>query len=119
MVGLRGIPRTATFAWAPDATSQALVTGTKAGAVDEGFSNDTQLELWDLCLDEANGHDIKPVAGVSSDSRFNHIAWAQESGLSAKSLIAGALENGCLDLWDAEQLRRSKSDAFSVKNLQT
>ena len=70
MVGLREIPRTATFAWSPEASSPLLTTGTKAGAVDEGFSNDTQLELWDLHLDE-DGHtpQLNPVAGIGTDSR--------------------------------------------------
>ena len=112
MVSFREIPRTATFSWSPDPTSQTLVTGTKAGAVDEGFSDDTQLELWDLQLDDVRGNEIGPIAGISSDSRFNDIAWTLEPGLSTKSLIAGALENGSLDLWDAQQLRDTNPDAF-------
>lgn len=70
MVGLREIPRTATFAWSPDAPSSLLATGTKAGAVDEGFSNDTQLELWDLDLDRLPyNQELQPAAGISTDSR--------------------------------------------------
>lgn len=70
MVGLREIPRTATFAWSPGTSSPFLATGTKAGAVDEGFSNETQLELWDLDLDDAwQGQELKPAAVISTDSR--------------------------------------------------
>lgn len=70
MVGLREIPRTATFTWSPGSSSPLLATGTKAGAVDEGFSNDTQLELWDLDLDNAGqGQQLQPVANISTDSR--------------------------------------------------
>jgi len=70
MVGLREIPRTATFAWSPGASSPFLATGTKAGAVDEGFSNDTQLELWDLDLDNARQvQELQPAASMSTDSR--------------------------------------------------
>ncbi len=70
MVGLRDIPRTATFAWSPGVSSPFLATGTKAGAVDEGFSNDTQLELWDLDLDNARqGQELQPAASISTDSR--------------------------------------------------
>ena len=112
MIGLREIPRTAAFTWSPDVISQTLATGTKAGAVDEGFSNDTQLELWDLALDDTNLHDIKPIASVSTDSRFNDIAWTKNSALSSRGLIAGALENGSLDLWDAERLISAQPDAF-------
>lgn len=69
MVGLREIPRTATFAWSSGTSSPLLATGTKAGAVDEGFSNETQLELWDLDLDSQQGRELKPAANISTDSR--------------------------------------------------
>lgn len=44
---LKDISRTATFAW--DQTSSSaplLVTGAVAGALDESFSNESQLEIW-------------------------------------------------------------------------
>ena len=70
MVGLREIPRTATFAWSPGASSPLLATGTKAGAVDEGFSNDTLLELWDVDLDgPSTNRELQPAASISTDSR--------------------------------------------------
>ena len=70
MVRLREIPRTATFAWSPGTTSPFLATGTRAGAVDADFSNDTQLELWDLDLDNVKqGNDLQPAASIDSDSR--------------------------------------------------
>ena len=69
MVGLREIPRTATFAWSSGTSSPFLATGTKAGAVDEGFSNETQLELWDLDLDSLQHRELKPAASISTDSR--------------------------------------------------
>jgi protein transport protein SEC31 len=58
------------FAWSPGAFPPFLATGTKAGAVDEGFSNDTQLELWDLDLDNTRqGQELQPAASISTDSR--------------------------------------------------
>jgi len=42
---LKEIHRTSTFAWSPSA-SPLLATGTVAGALDESFSNESQLELW-------------------------------------------------------------------------
>lgn len=70
MVRLREIPRTATFAWSPSATVPAIVTGTKAGAVDADFSNETQLELWDLDLGGESTGELQPVASVGVDSRY-------------------------------------------------
>ena len=70
MVRLREIPRTATFAWSPGTASPCLATGTRAGAVDADFSNDTQLELWDLNLDNTKqGHELQPTASIDTDSR--------------------------------------------------
>ena len=132
MVMLLEIPRTATFAWSSGTRSPFLATGTKAGAVDEGFSNETQLELWDLDLDNLHqGQELKPAASISTDSRFvsgdlsplpplptsarkgltvshrvrfNDIAWATGNDNRSRGIIAGALENGALDLWDTDKL---------------
>jgi protein transport protein SEC31 len=72
MVRLREIPRTAAFAWSPSATAPSIVTGTKAGAVDADFSNETQLELWDLDLgNQQQGIELEPAASVSVDSRYD------------------------------------------------
>ena len=70
MVGIQEIPRTAAFAWSPDASSTVVATGTKSGAVDEGFSNDTQLELWNLGIDKAVG--IAAVVAVRPRARHGH-----------------------------------------------
>ena len=113
MVGLREVSRTATFAWSPSVASHYLATGTKAGAVDEGFSNDTQLELWDLDLgNTSKGRELRPAARISTDSGFNDIAWTKDGSSSSHGIIAGALENGSLDLWNAEKLLSAKDDAF-------
>ena len=114
MVGIREIPRTATFAWSPGTEPPILATGTKAGAVDEGFSNDTQLELWHLDLeDQMKVRELQPAASISTDSRFNDIAWTTDSSnTTSRGVIAGALENGALDLWDATKLLSGEGDAF-------
>jgi protein transport protein SEC31 len=71
MVRLREIPRTATFAWSPGPTQPLIATGTKAGAVDADFSNDTVLELWELNLDNGDqGVELQPVATVNVESRY-------------------------------------------------
>jgi protein transport protein SEC31 len=45
---LKEIHRTSTFAWSPSTASSLplLATGTVAGALDESFSNESQLEIW-------------------------------------------------------------------------
>lgn len=70
MVRLRDIPRTATFAWSPGTALPLIATGTRAGAVDADFSNDTQLELWDLDLGNLEQTvELQPAASISTDSR--------------------------------------------------
>lgn len=71
MVRLREIPRTAAFAWSQGPLQPLIATGTKAGAVDADFSNDTTLELWELKLDDAEqGVELQPVATVNVESRY-------------------------------------------------
>ncbi|KAL8945233.1 MAG: hypothetical protein Q9211_000243 [Gyalolechia sp. 1 TL-2023] len=117
MVRMQEIPRTATFAWSPVTASTLLATGTRAGAVDADFSNDTQLEIWDLGLDDSEtSGERQPIARVDTDSRqvkaFHDIAWAKPNDDHPAGLLAGALENGSLDLWSAEKLLTSKDEAF-------
>ncbi|KXJ96832.1 hypothetical protein Micbo1qcDRAFT_191479 [Microdochium bolleyi] len=114
MVRLREISRTAAFAWSPGSSKPFLVTGTRAGAVDADFSDETKLELWDLGLDDQQQplELQQPLASIVTDSRFYDIAWGQPSDDHPKGIIAGALENGSLDLWDAEKLLDGDDDAL-------
>lgn len=113
MVRLREISRTAAFAWSPGATKPLIVTGTRAGAVDADFSDETKLELWDLSLDsQEQGLELQPISSIVADSRFYDIAWGPPIEDYPCGIIAGALENGSLDLWDAEKLVAGDSDAL-------
>ncbi|RSL54502.1 Protein transport protein SEC31 [Fusarium duplospermum] len=113
MVRLREIPRTAAFAWSPGSGKPVLVTGTRAGAVDADFSDESKLELWDLALDDQEqGLELQPVASITTDARFYDVAWGPPNDDHPKGIIAGALENGSLDLWDAEKLIAGDSDAL-------
>ncbi|KAL6855154.1 protein transport protein S31 [Amphichorda felina] len=113
MVRLRELPRTATFAWSPGSGKPLLVTGTRAGAVDADFSDESKLELWDLGLDDQQqGLELQPIASIPTDSRFYDIAWGPPDSDHPRGIIAGALESGSLDIWDAEKLLSGASDAL-------
>jgi protein transport protein SEC31 len=43
---------------------------------------------------------------ADSFDRFHDIAWSQPNDDHEQGIIAGALESGSLDLWDAEALRK-------------
>lgn len=112
MVGLREIQRTAVFAWSPGAGAPLVVTGTRTGAVNDDFSSETKLELWDLALDKLDrDSQLTPAGSITTDSGFNDIAWSEPDEDHPLGVIAGALENGSVDLWDAEKLRSGSSDA--------
>ena len=94
MVRLREIPRTAAFAWSPGPTQPLIATGTKAGAVDADFSNDTTLELWELKLDDAEqGVELQPVATVDVESRYmvNYLywSWRETKSISGSTISPG------------------------------
>ncbi|SMR42720.1 unnamed protein product [Zymoseptoria tritici ST99CH_1E4] len=113
MVRLREIQRTAVFTWSPGAGAPLVATGTRTGAVNDDFSDEVKLELWDLALEQLN-HDteLKPAGSITTDAGFNDIAWSEPTKEYPLGVIAGALENGSVDLWDAQKLRDGASDAF-------
>ncbi|KAK7710468.1 protein transport protein S31 [Diaporthe eres] len=112
MVRLREIPRTAALAWSSGPAKPLLVTGTRAGAVDDSFSDEVKLELWDLNLDDqAQGLELQPIASIAADSKFHDLAWGPPDDTHPRGIIAGGLENGSLHLWDAEKLISGASDA--------
>lgn len=68
---LREIPRTASFAWSYDVENPSVVTGTRAGALDANFSNESKLELWDLNLSrDDRQQDLQAVSSVTTNSRY-------------------------------------------------
>ncbi|PFH49472.1 hypothetical protein AMATHDRAFT_76183 [Amanita thiersii Skay4041] len=106
---LKEIYRTSTFAWSPTASLPLLATGTVAGALDESFSNESRLEIWEpdfLAREEFHlGRDDEhgPKHVVRDSSRYNRLAWGAVDG-RPQGIIAAGLENGELALWDPAQI---------------
>ncbi|KAG6899933.1 hypothetical protein C0993_005235 [Termitomyces sp. T159_Od127] len=105
---LKEIHRTSTFAWSPTASLPLLATGTVAGALDESFSNESQLEIWAPNFLDRDEYDLGGVGqngpkGVVKDSaRFNRLAWGGDR--QSRGVIAAGLENGELALWDPSKI---------------
>ncbi|GAA5995429.1 hypothetical protein JCM5350_005970, partial [Sporobolomyces pararoseus] len=112
--------RTSVVGWSPSSTSLSssnststststspyLATGTVSGALDDSFSSDSLLELWQPfnSASSSNNHEsLEPIARVNASARFNRIAWGSH-GVSTQErplgIIAGGLENGNVALWD-------------------
>jgi len=116
MVRLREIPRTAVFAWWAGAGTPLVVTGTRAGALDGDFSSEIKLELWSLGTDIAEQDtELTPIGSIAVDSAFNDIAWSEADEEHSLGVIAGALEDGSVALWDAQKLQSGAEDAFISK----
>ena len=49
-----------------------IASGTIAGAVDASFSQDSELEIWDLDLDnaDATAFELQPLATVSTERKY-------------------------------------------------
>ncbi|EMC95102.1 hypothetical protein BAUCODRAFT_35095 [Baudoinia panamericana UAMH 10762] len=117
MVGLRELQRTAVFAWSPGAAAPFIVTGTRSGALNDDLSDETKLELWDLGLDKLQPDaELTPIVSISTDSGFNDIAWSEPNDEYPHGLVASALENGSVDVYDAAKLRNGDSDARVSRN---
>ena len=73
---LKEIHRTATFAWSPSQSVPFLASGTVSGALDESFSNESQLEVWALDFLDGNEYDLGgvgqtgPKGSVTTSSRY-------------------------------------------------
>ncbi|WVR04848.1 hypothetical protein IAU60_001860 [Kwoniella sp. DSM 27419] len=112
---LKDISRTATFAWDQSSSSSPLLaTGAVAGALDENFSNESQLEIWAPDFGDAAGIRLggegKPAQGsITVNNRFNRLAWSAPSTTHSKGLIAAGLESGEVNLFDPEKILSGSS----------
>ncbi|KAF9989527.1 protein transport protein S31 [Mortierella antarctica] len=109
------ISRTSTFAWSPGQHAPLLATGTVAGAFDANFSNTSQLEIFDLNLTDKSPDAVElsqPAGVVSSSARFNRLTWASPTVDRPYGVIAGGMENGELNLWDANAILNGSDDVL-------
>lgn len=65
---LNDIRRTATFAWSPEHQLPMIATGTRSGALDDSFSNASELEIFKLDLNPES-KSLEPTNKVSTNSR--------------------------------------------------
>ena len=56
---------------------------------------------------------------MSFSVSFNDIAWTTSDDNRSRGIIAGALENGSLDLWDVDKLISREGLGGSLSNAQT
>ncbi|TFK70699.1 hypothetical protein BDN72DRAFT_794932 [Pluteus cervinus] len=117
---LKEIRRTSTFAWSPTEPLPLLATGTVAGALDESFSNESQLELWSPNFFDKTEYELGgigqngPAGFVTDTARFNRLAWGAGEGGRSRGVIAAGMENGELVLWDPSKILSGAGNADSL-----
>ncbi|TIB81194.1 WD40 repeat-like protein [Wallemia mellicola] len=114
------IIRTSTFAWSPFSNGCTIATGTVAGALDENFSNDAQLELWDAFSSET------PIVkgSVTTNSRhiyslslsFNRLGWGHVNSSRPNGVIAAGLESGEIAIWDPQLIVNDPTNSLLHSN---
>ncbi|GJE96308.1 WD40 repeat domain-containing protein [Phanerochaete sordida] len=121
---LKEIRRTSTFAWSPSPSLPLLATGTVAGALDESFSNNGQLEIWQPDFLDKNEYELGgegqagAKAHVTTSSRFNRLAWGYTDGGRDRGVIVAGMENGELDIWDPANIlaQADVSESLVLRN---
>lgn len=68
---LNEIQRTATFAWSPGQQMPLVATGTLAGALDDSFSNASELELFRLDLTNSKSDGASPQQGLTPAAKVS------------------------------------------------
>ncbi|KAF9235609.1 hypothetical protein BU15DRAFT_89522 [Melanogaster broomeanus] len=119
------IHRTATFAWSPTSSLPLIATGTVAGALDESFSNESQLEIWQPDFMNKSefylGADVgsKPIGIVTDTSRFNRIVMGTgATRIDHAVLLLQAWRIGELSLWDPAKIveHADTSESLILRN---
>jgi protein transport protein SEC31 len=105
MSRLNEIYRTAVSAWSPcPGYSNYLAVGSISGTID--FSSEAKLEI-------IKGVDLKRTAdtttegalgSVVSADRFNRLAWGQPGETFEMGVVAGAMLDGNITLWDPKKI---------------
>ncbi|CEP11671.1 hypothetical protein [Parasitella parasitica] len=105
---LNNIRRTATFAWNPGHEVPMVATGSLAGTMDDSFSNASELEIFKLDLNPES-KSLDTAHRISTNSRFNTMVWGHATAEKPHGIIAGGMENGELELYDASAILDGKS----------
>ncbi|KAG7440702.1 uncharacterized protein BT62DRAFT_937821 [Guyanagaster necrorhizus] len=117
---LKEIHRTSTFTWSPSSSLPLIATGTVAGALDESFSNESQLEIWAPNFLDKNEFDLGiqgqsgPKGAMKDTARFNRLTWGYVDSSRLQGVIAAGMENGELALWDPAKILAGDSSSESL-----
>ena len=111
---LKEIERATVLAWSRAAdgnTTSLLALGTVAGSLNADFSTSASVELV-----RVNWADPSPamtvVGSASAPDKLHKLAWGGTAG--THGVLAGALQDGSLVLWDPAKLLEKRGDAAAL-----
>lgn len=107
MVKLHDINETAVFSWSYDALP-LVATGTLAGVIDDDFSSDSNLSIYDPFSVSNDVKESKPIFSASAPSKFNSLDWSKPSDEYSKGILACGLENSSIQLYNPQTLISDK-----------
>lgn len=126
---LMSFGRTSVVGWSPtlpqssphhssSSSGPYLATGTVSGALDDSFSSESLLELWEP-FHYSNQGSEEPIARITAPARFNRLTWGnhgQASGDRPLGVIAGGLENGNVALWDPQVAINNQGHEYTISS---
>lgn len=107
MVKLYDFKESSVISWAHE-TPPLLAAGTLAGVMDDNFSSDSSLSIYNPFA-----KDSTPIFRGEAPAKFHSIDWSIPSDQYKRGIIAGALENTNIQLWDAEKVLSTNDLAAS------
>ncbi|GAV28076.1 hypothetical protein PMKS-001544 [Pichia membranifaciens] len=106
MVKLHEIDETAIFAWSNDALP-LIATGTLSGVMDDTFSSDSSLSIYDPFAASATKQPA-PVYTAAAPGKFASIDWSKPADGHARGVLACGLENSSIQLYDPAKILSQK-----------
>ncbi|EIE18851.1 hypothetical protein COCSUDRAFT_49081 [Coccomyxa subellipsoidea C-169] len=114
MAPVKEIPLSAVVAFGP---RSLLATGTVAGSIDSDFSSSSSLEVFSLKFGGSEGI-TRAGKSVAATDGFHQLAWStyKPEGFP-DGILAGALADGSVALWDPAKIVQGHGDASLIKQL--
>ncbi len=112
---LKSFDRTAVLAWCPVVPySHYVVAGSIVGSLGDDFSASSKLEIFSTKKQE-NG-DV--MGSVECPDRFSQLAWSSNVQNSERGMVAGAMVDGSIGIWNMDKVFESNTEEACVATLE-
>ncbi|EGC35441.1 hypothetical protein DICPUDRAFT_152246 [Dictyostelium purpureum] len=113
MSKLKEIQRQSTVSWSPIADyPDYMAVGTVAGTISADFDTTSKLEIYSLDITNNESKQMALKGVTSANTRFNKVVWGQSSSNFPNGIIAGAMDNGNINLYNPTKILENSDDAL-------